>query len=296
MKPRVRRRIQKTIKASRRPNDPWPARMGDGSGTVAVPGHQFLVYVRPDGSDLPMVVYGQDAPKVNDLPVWVGPDPYNRRVIKVLSTKVYPGTPYPEAAVANVGAHHESHEWGGPDVVYIDTKQIIQATVFPAGGLSVAVNPGYVQHWDGYAYIEAQLVDLTSYVPGSNMRFVLLQVDEDGAISVKQGDTFTLDLYSVSQIPEPDEGNSGLYAVRLIAGQTTISNAYANPDLIDLRWANLVKEMIAHADRHEAGGSDEIDLTGLSGSSGSVDDLFELIALVYEEFDMYWTEHLTGGL
>ena len=294
MKARVRHRLQKTMRRRGQIKQAWPGRLGDGNGNVSVPGHQFLVYVRPKGGDLPMVVYGQDTPRLNDLPVWVGQDPYNRWMLKVLSTQVAPGNPYSDdGVVANVGAHADTHGWGGSDVGYFDTKQIIQANCYPASGLSVAVNPGYVSHWDGFAYVEAQTIDLTSYVPGGNMRFVLLQVDADGAVSVKSGDTFTLDLYSIDQVPAPDEDNARLYAVRLYTGQTTISNAYKNPDLIDMRWALPLKELIDHADRHESGGSDEIDLSGLGSVST---DALNLIANVHEEFDMLWTEHLTGGL
>lgn len=240
-----------------------PGKLGNGAGVVTVPGFKYKCYVRTSVKPVPITVRNTRTPHMNDLDVFVGWDPLNPGVLQVLGENIYGS--YEPVNNPSVGQHGASHVWGGSDVVYVDTKQIINATVYPTSGLSVVVNPGVLRHATGFTLVKPTTIDLTSYVPGSDMRFVVIQVDDDGDVAVKQGSTFGIDEYGIEQIPAPDEGYAPLYAIRLFDGQTEISNEYSNSDLTDLRFTTRVYEYETHASRHEDGGDDEIDVTDLSG-------------------------------
>ena len=145
MSGRTQYKIRKQLRLRSRRREPWAGQLGDGNGTVTVPGHRSLVFVRPEGSELPVVVYNVTTPHLNNLKVWVGRDPYERNIVRVLGRKMIQPAAITEE-LSDVGPHAESHEWGGSDPVFVDTKQIIEANVYPSSGLSVVVSAGYLRH------------------------------------------------------------------------------------------------------------------------------------------------------
>lgn len=211
----------------------WNATLGNGAGVVRVPGKNHMNYVMVDGFDLPMVVANYSTSYINGLRVTVG------KVSGELVVKKYkPLGGWDPKHNPTVGQHAPNHGWGGPDAVYISSRQMLELAAYTGGGLSIKLMPGVVQDGVHTWRVDYQTIDLTSHLPANDVRFVLVAVDmDDGTISLTDGDIFTLDGYDVSYIPATPPGHQAKWAVRLYAGQTVISDNYTDPDLIDLRFA-----------------------------------------------------------
>jgi hypothetical protein len=230
-------RQQANAKLARR-QELIPAVLGNGSGTTTVPGSKYLCYVRVGGRQVPIVVRNTKTPHVSGLPVWVGRDELDNRIVQVLGTRS--DGAFESSNNPNIGPHADSHLWGGADPVFIDTKQIVELNVYAAGGLSVGVMPGLVPtETGGFTQVIPNTLDLSGNVPAAGyMRFVLVQVNAVGTVTVKNGAEFDPAFSSPVYIPPPDAGNYALAGVRLRAGQIAISNNITDPDIYDLRFVS----------------------------------------------------------
>lgn len=229
--PGVRRRADKLI---RQRSKRAPVDLGTMIGPV--PGQPSYSYVSTPGNDLPMIVYDVRSKKKSGGQVFLGRDDYNPHLYQVLAAKLSGASTDSDNPL--VGLHASQHQWGGSDVVYIGTKQISELTVFAVGGLSVGINPGVVSTPDGYVYVAAQTVDLTSHLPANDVKFVTVSVDSDGEIAIDDGPIFGMDTFSFDKIPAPASGNFALAGIRLFAGQTAIQNGFTDPDIVDLRFTS----------------------------------------------------------
>lgn len=140
----------------------------------------------------------------------------------------------------NTEPHARTHRYLGVDQVDIDWRQIENMRMFAvAGTLTVRVMPFWIPRPGADVTSETiQTIDLTSHVPTSGARFVLLSIDSTGAIVVTDGalkdDVFDLD-YSVD-VPDTPSGNFQIAAVRLYTGQTAIQESTVSNDIRDRRW------------------------------------------------------------
>src|SRR5512136_1265049 len=127
MKPEQQYRLGREARRYQRQmdeNESWfAARMGDGNGNIKVPDMPTMRYVRPWGSDLPMVVGRGGAPDMQNYPVRVGKSKSDKRM-RILGTLDYDGIVYPPGS-EGVLAHAPTHRWGnGTDVAWIVAYQI----------------------------------------------------------------------------------------------------------------------------------------------------------------------------
>lgn len=246
--------------------------LGDENGVVEVPGHPNMVWVREHGRGARFPVYNFLSARTKGLWVKVGEDELNPGVQQVLGLSLYPGAVYGDGAL--VGKHGSTHMRGGSDQIYIDLRQIINVLPFPAGGLNVKVYPGYALNGDGSKIIRISetTIDLSSYAPVSGAKYVLLSNDDTGAVTVTDGTGVNFADLDLDDAPDVPDGHSPIAWVRLYAGQTSISDAFSNSDIIDPRYVMRLFEYILHAGKHEAGGADEIDVTNLSGKLADMQD------------------------
>lgn len=238
---RNRHMIKKAVSKSRRTPLPWPALVGDGQGTIEVPGSPGLWYVRPVGSSLAIPVYKGSAPAMNNYPVWVGQDVYNRRWVRILGTNlegmnstVTIGGIIP----FDVEPHGRSHYLTGSDPIYITTRQVVDLLLTVVSGMTVRIAGGFVIADGQPMYVIPQTVDLTSHIPTDAARWVVIRADSAGALDVQDGaevDSFA-DL-TVDTLPAVEAGYSPLWAVRLYDGQTAVNATSAQADFFDLRFA-----------------------------------------------------------
>lgn len=233
MSQRGSRELRKQL--NKRPPQPWIGRLGNAAGTVEVPGRPGLWYVRPKGSDLPVVVQGGAAPRVAGTEVLVGADPYRAGRVRVLGINPVEGGAVTERQ--SVEAHAASHGASGSDRVYIASDQVVNGLAYASTGMTAHVNSGWVLI-DGVAVkFAAGDIDLTSSIPATGARWSLIRVSDAGALSVQDGTPVdSLADLGAADVPALAAGYALIAVVRLYDGQTSLSKAVAAPDVIDVRF------------------------------------------------------------
>jgi hypothetical protein len=215
-------------------NRGWEGMIGDGAGTIELPGHPDLWYVRPLGSELPLVVRSGAAPRLEGTRVWVDLDYGSKRIWRIQ------GVTGASSGSAAIGPHADTHLWGSSDPVYIDTVQIINSLVYASSGMTIKINPGFVVVAGKPVHILATTIDLSNpdHVPVSGAVYVLVRADSTGAITIQDGTPVAAyaDL-SWADVPAVEEGYALLGFVRLYDGQTKLSKLYINPDVTDVRFS-----------------------------------------------------------
>jgi hypothetical protein len=230
----LQHKIRQELKKLLRPKDEgWEGITGDGAGTVEVPGQPDYWYVRRSAGGLPLVVRRGSAPKLEGVRVWVGPDPFMRRITRILGVVTENGV------VQSVGRHANTHYEDSTDPVYITDRQITPLLSYATTAMTVHVNAGYLVYNGKSFKLNSTDIDLTGYIPGYDGGAVydLIRVNSAGVISVQEGvvvDSF-LELTD-DDIPTVESGYAPLAFVRLYDGQTALSRLTANPDVKPVIW------------------------------------------------------------
>ena len=124
--------------------------------------------------------------------------------------------------------------------LFIGRDRFLPFLVFPinGGGLVVNIYGDVFLKSDGtFGYVANQTLDLTSYVPASGPKFVLIEADDSGMIYVTTGTAVdSKELLTPANIPAVTTGRIPSTAVRLYTGQTQL---YRDPnsinDFVDVR-------------------------------------------------------------
>lgn len=197
-----------------------PAVLGDLEGNVDAGGSR--VYARLDNGYV-IVALNYVAPLIFDLHVLVGRNkaqPGYFQVISVRETYVNPASDF-------VKYHHEQHEYPNADTVWVDRKQLMPLTILVsnAAGFVVRVFGDVALTANGIQVIDNQDVDLSSYVPATGAKYVSVEVDDDGVISVNDGTAVgSPELLTEADIPAPAVGKYFLGYVMLYEAQAELSN------------------------------------------------------------------------
>jgi hypothetical protein len=230
--------IKKVFSKFQKAYSHWPAVMGDGSGNVSVSGKPGWVYVRMLDGQSAQAYNGGKIKEIEDQEISVGYSYLNPFLLQVLDVR----HTYAEALpYSNSGPHAASHMHlfpnGGDDVVWIDARQWMPLRVGPAGGLSVRVYKTTVWKSTGWEEID-DIIDLTSHVPGTGARYVLIAFDTSGNPQVTDGSTVDqLADLTAADIPALPSGQSASAAVGLYAGQTEIVETPDEQSFKDLRFS-----------------------------------------------------------
>jgi len=262
--------IRKLTAKLRRAYRPWPGRVGDGNGTIEVPGHPNLWYVRPEGHNIAIPVIRGGAPREEGYPIWVGQDVYNKRWIRILGVDVERAA-NGGFTISEIGPHSDTHYHTGSDPVYIATRQIVELLLTVVSGMTVRIAGGFVIVGGQPAYVNGQNLSLTSYIPVSGALWGIIRANASGVLSVQEGagvDSFA-DL-TRDNVPEIEAGYAGLWAVKLYAGQTAVNGSVTGADFYDLRFAPMDAG---------GGGTISLDTTNFNGNLSAADDT------VQEAFD-----------
>lgn len=228
--------IQKAVARSRKPLRPFPALVGDGNGVIEVPGSPGSWYVRPVGSELVIPVYRGNAPRLNNYPVWVGQDIYNRRWVRILGSNVEGGGGGNSAGDGGDLEPH-SHYLTDGNMTYISSRQIVELLLSVTAGMTVQISGGFAVVGGQPVYVVTQTLDLSSYVPVAGALWAIIRADDAGTLSVQEGET--ADSYAdlnYNNLPAVEAGYKELWAVKLYEGQTAISGRFDSPDYQDLRY------------------------------------------------------------
>lgn len=248
MKP-TRKRIQSAILDIVKPLDKsWPVVIGSGTGLANIEtGTKGLIYVTHEISGVIEQVWNTRLPNKSGLHVTIGEDPQNPGVVQVLRERIPNGghnfgigggggngnNPLPE-----VGAHHETHELYGTDTIKVSGGMITPLNVLPIKGTFIVIVYPAVILTLLWTDVPTQNVDLSSLIPTSGAKWVLLQSDSTGVVTtIEASFTAKADLL-ISAIPLPDADSYPICAVRLYTGQTALSRTGTQNDFVDLRWGN----------------------------------------------------------
>lgn len=214
------------------PTDTHSGWLGNGQGVVLVPNstNGTEVYVRILGQSGVKIAFNAVAPNVDNLPVIIGYFPTSPSKLQVIRQKEY-SPAQNVASVPSLGTHHQQHEYGGSDVVFISKRQYLPFRL-SAYGFLVIVSPDYVYTNGGWnLYYPTGPTDLSGLVPTSGSRYMLASVSQDGASTDFTTGSVSMAL-ALTDIPVLPYGDAPVAAVKLYNGQTFI-NEYT--DILDLR-------------------------------------------------------------
>lgn len=133
-----------------------------------------------------------------------------------------------------------NYQYLGLDPIYVNWRQITPLGVFPLDNASMNVQiwAGYIPRAGGATFVNTQTVDLTSHIPGSGARYVLISYDSTGAVVVTDGaiNAGGFAALTAADIPATPAGNWRSAAVVLYAGQTAVVETRSEIDFYDLRF------------------------------------------------------------
>jgi hypothetical protein len=213
-------------KSTDKKGDQWlekvPAWLGRKDGTVATDTYG-LVYVRTADGQVLKVFNNNKVDLKFNLLVRIGRHKDEPNIGQIEGRREAWDVP----AASGVMYHHEQHEFMGPDMVMLDRRQIIQLSVlvYDSTNFIVQIFGGFVRTASGVVQIASQQVDLSSYVVTVGAIFINMEVDDDGVLSIHQGNNFgAVAVAQVSDIPVPAEGKYILAVIMLYEAQTELTN------------------------------------------------------------------------
>jgi len=205
--------------------DQWlekiPAWLGDHAGTVST-GTAGLIFVRTVEGQV-LTVFNNIAPSEYNILVKIGRSKDQPHLWQVIERREVWSVP----ASSSVVHHHQQHMFLAPDMVPIDRKQILALTVLVADPANFIVRMyGSVVHTaTGIVKISTQDIDLSSYVVTAGAKFISIETDDDGALTVHEGTAFDApEIGTYADIPVPAAGKYLIAFVLLYDGQSQLSN------------------------------------------------------------------------
>ncbi len=225
----------------------YPARLGDGSGRVIA--GAGLVYVRV--ADTVTIAACASVPPIHDLNVWVGYDPIQTNILRVMGQRNISGK---QDFAPGVSAHAAMHEFmgagslGGTDVVKVQLQQFMPLAVWPYQGLKVIIYPGVVWLDTQYKLIAdtnpygkpvPKVIDFAGYPSPANNKemYYLIGIDNTGNIQVIGGNQVDWGTITLADIPAVPAGMKyPLAAVRRAFEQDAIVINRESTDIVDLRF------------------------------------------------------------
>jgi Fibritin C-terminal region. len=130
------------------------------------------------------------------------------------------------AGQGGISAHHEQHEEEGFDRGTFDRKQIKQLSIRVSDTWKVQVFGATAPTATGIALIDHAELDLASYVITAGAKFVGIEVNDSGTLSLHDGTVFgSIAIATAANIPVPDPGKYLLGYVQFYDGQTALADS-----------------------------------------------------------------------
>ncbi len=242
----LRRKFKQTQNAKENKLTPIAGLIGDGLGNVLAPDGK--VYVRIDNNI--MKVPNTNIALVNNESVWVGYEPTQPGVFKILNQRIIGDN----IGINAPSRHANTHEWlgtgtsGGTDVLKVQLGQIMPLRIIPYTDFKIMIYPGVVKLDTGYKLIAdindsgkpvPKIIDLAvqAAVADSKAKFLLLTIDLSGDIIVTSGAEVDMDDLTILDIPEaPAETKYELGSVRAYSGMTQFQENRETTDVVDARF------------------------------------------------------------
>jgi hypothetical protein len=240
------REVGSKIKAAN--PDEWPGSLGKADGTVDVQDRAGYSYVT-DFSGVVYEAWRENLPGLPGLPVMVGSKAGRITILRIWDVFA---TPPPVPPIREHGQY--AHQFPFPgctpgtgyDWVPVQVRQVmpLRVTVDNAT-LKVTVEPSYSpillnNVWLDWAGQED--VDLTSYIPTTGARYVLLYLYNLAGVAtlgITAGSVVPFDGLVSSVAPKPAPGQLPIGIIRLYLGQTAIEENSYEFDILDTRIFGL---------------------------------------------------------
>jgi len=266
MADRTHRKVTQIVKNAleRRDHDVrFAAILGNANGTVLT-GVAGMVYATKFNGEV-IVVLNRRVPNRSFLSVVIGYDSNAPGVLQVLYARDVYGAQDSGPLVPD-----HTHTYAGGNADFVEAARIQPLLVLPYDGFQVQVFGGVIQASDGsWLLVQNQIVDLSAYQPASAAKWVVLEVDDTGAMAVLEGsEVATKEVLTVDDIPA--SSNTPIVAIQLYEGQTAVQrDPNGINDFVDLRLFAT----------RSATGSDHNQLSGLQG--GTTDEYYHLTSAEY---------------
>jgi hypothetical protein len=249
------------------------------TGAVFVPGKQWTIYVTLLNGEV-IEAINRRVPNTFTGLVLVGRDPEDfPGVTQVLGTW---GSFEGETSAMGPGPHGIEHSWWtgdhqGTDITYVWGEQFYPGLCHPiAGTLKVKIYPSNYRTATGFKQVKVvTTIDLASSVPtvSGKARISLIVMDSTGAFVVRDGSLVTGWSNLVDgDIPQPEDGDNVVCAVKLFYGQKKLRKDGNNNDFIDLRLSGAnsgsTVALKHHGGDHISTGGDPIPDVVAGGASG----------------------------
>lgn len=269
---RLRHLYRGQMKAKLDQPDRIAGRLGDAAGNIKVPGTPNLVYVRIPGQPV-AVVYCDKAALSYGSEVWLGHDPLEPHLWRVLGVRSLPRSGEDDMGIVSVGQHGETHRLfgtgpgGGTDPAWIEGRQIMPLRIGPAGMLSFSVYKSLVFTGGAIREVVTQTIDLGDYLPmtgNDQALLVLVTVNNAGEVVVTPGaETALADLTAADMPDWPVDTAYLLGVVRLYGEQAALLEGRTITDFGDFRSPILPHASTTHIDM-------PYDLAGEAGKALAV--------------------------
>lgn len=205
-------------------DEPQGAFLGDYAGTVVSP-TAGMYYARLYNGKVVPVFNAANLQAKFDLHVTVGRKKSRPDRWLIIEER---GSHLPSAGHSGVGAHWHQHTVNGWDRLPVDIKQIVQYAiqVTDAEGFIIGVNGRVSPTSTKIAKIPSQFLDLSSYVVTSGAKYIGIEMDGDGILSLNEGDEFTSPATATDDdFPIAEDEKRTLAFVLLYESQDVLSDA-----------------------------------------------------------------------
>lgn len=231
--PRQKRDIFQQLIDSKRTDIFIPARMGDKDKVVKGSKRGYVYCRLPNGQVLQ--VRNNKVAARPGRNVLLGYEPTRPGLLQVLA----PRDSIVDDDMYDLPSHGDSHTWPEYDAAYIRDEQYLPLLAVPSGDWEVQIYRKVLLWPDQSAYvlIADQKVNLVAHKITSGAKWVLLQVDNTGVVTGKDGALVdSRQLLTEANIPLPDADHLAPHAVKFYAGQKKLQKSKRVNDFLDLRF------------------------------------------------------------
>jgi hypothetical protein len=230
----INARLRKALKKVNKPQTGWfdvfAAVTGRADGEVLT-GTRGEIWVTNLLNGQPVRVHNTLAPSAANYHVEVGRRVDQPNLWQIKSIR----QTFPISANGDLVAYHaDQHVFPNVDTIPVDRKQVMAFTVWvsDAANFEVAVFGGVAPTKNGMVQAETdadvayKIMDLSSYIPTTGAKFIDIVVEEDGTLSIVEGDEFQAPALATSaDIPMPAHDQYIIAYVLLYESMEALSNS-----------------------------------------------------------------------